>query len=123
MKRPTKSIRTLTLGIALALSAGLPALAEKPAHAGGGKHAQQEYKADKGGKHKGGGHDEPQRVTASGGERTSISVNLQIGGYFSDTQRRAVVAGAGLRRAARRAAALEAPHRQARRGPRRPAAP
>lgn len=91
MKQPTNTIRTLALGIALALCASLPALAEKPAHAGGGKHAQQDYKAEKGGKHKGGGQDEPRRVTSSGGDRTSISVNLQIGGYFSDSQRRAVV--------------------------------
>jgi Ni/Co efflux regulator RcnB len=92
MKRPTNNCKSLLLGAALALAVSLPALAEKPAHAGGGKHGQQEYKAEKGGKHKGGGHDEPRRVTSSGGgERTSISVNLQIGGYFSDSQRRAVV--------------------------------
>jgi Ni/Co efflux regulator RcnB len=91
MKRPTNTLQTLTLGIALALSASLPALAEKPAHAGGGKPPHLEQRGDKGGKPKGGGHDEPRRVTSSGGDRTSISVNLQIGGYFSDSQRRAVV--------------------------------
>jgi Ni/Co efflux regulator RcnB len=92
MKRPTITCKTFVLGAALALAASLPALAEKPAHAGGGKHDKQEHKAEKGGKHKGGGHDEPRRViSSSGGDRTSISVNLQIGGYFSDSQRRAVV--------------------------------
>lgn len=92
MKQPMITCKTFVLGAALALATSLPALAEKPAHAGGGKHEKHEHKADKGGKHKDkGGYDEPRRVTSSGGDRTSISVNLQIGGYFTDSQRRAVV--------------------------------
>lgn len=91
MKRPTNGFKTLALSAALALAASLPALAEKPAHAGGGKPPHLEQKGDKGGKHKD-DHDEPRRATSAGGDRTSISVNLQIGGYFSDNQRRAVVA-------------------------------
>jgi Ni/Co efflux regulator RcnB len=92
MKHPTNSLRPIALGIALALFTTLPALAEKPAHAGGGKPAHVEHKGDKGGgkPHKGGGHDEPRRVSSSG-ERGSVSVNVQIGGYFTDTQRRSVV--------------------------------
>lgn len=97
MKHPTISLRPLALGIALGLFAAGNALAEKPAHAGGGKPAHLEHPSDKGGKphksnksDKGGGHDEPRRVS-SGGERSSLSVNVQIGGYFTDSQRRAVV--------------------------------
>ncbi len=94
MKQPTISLRLLAAGIAMTFFAALPAQAEKPAHAGGGKPPHVEHKGDKGGKphkgDKGGGHDEPRRVS-SGGERSSLSVNVQIGGYFTDSQRRAVV--------------------------------
>lgn len=85
-------MKTLSLGLVLALCASMPALAEKPDHAGGGKHSRDEYKV-KPNKHS--GHDdrrgdEPRRVV-SGSSRTNVSVNVQIGGYFTDTQRRAVV--------------------------------
>jgi Ni/Co efflux regulator RcnB len=82
------ALHPVAFSLVLALCA-LPALAEKPAHAGGGKPEFLEQKG--GGKpHKGVGHDEPRR-DVSGGDRTHISVNLQIGGYFTTTQRRAVV--------------------------------
>lgn len=87
-----------------ALSLGtLPALADKPDHAGGPRHGQKEKKEkhDKGGDRHGnrqnsqgdrhgerrdGGHRPP-----SGGDRTNISVNVQIGGYFTDVQRRGAI--------------------------------
>lgn len=90
MKHPLISLRPIALAIALTGLASGPALAEKPAHAGGGKPAHLEHKGDKGGKpHKsdqGGGHDDARRVSSGG-----LSVNVQIGGYFTDNQRRAVV--------------------------------
>jgi Ni/Co efflux regulator RcnB len=86
MTHPFISLRPIALGIALTFLAAGPALAEKPPHAGGGKPAHLEHKdgkGDKGGKpHKGGGGD---------GERSGVSVKVQIGGYFTDSQRRAVV--------------------------------
>ncbi len=90
-----RSLSPFILGAALALAAA-PALAEKPPHAGGGKHGQAEDKPRGGGKpHKGGGDDRDRdggaRHAPSGGDRSDISVNLQIGGYFTDAQRRTVV--------------------------------
>jgi Ni/Co efflux regulator RcnB len=90
-----RSLSPFLLGAALALAVA-PALAEKPPHAGGGKHGQAEEKAKGGGKpHKGGGgggdRDSGARHAPSGGDRTNISVNVQIGGYFTDAQRRTVV--------------------------------
>ena len=92
-----RSLSPFLLGAALALAVA-PALAEKPPHAGGGKHGQAEEKAKGGGKpQKGGGgggggdRDSTARHAPSGGDRTDISVNVQIGGYFTDAQRRTVV--------------------------------
>lgn len=87
MNTHTNPIRSIALGLALALGT-LPALAEKPAHAGGGKPQWVDQKG--GGKSKGGG-DEGHRSVQSGGDRGGLSVNVQIGGYFTDSQRRAVV--------------------------------
>ena len=76
----------ILVALALALSA-LPALAEKPAHAGGGKNDKWEQKG--GGKpSRGGGDDGPRAVQRSDGDRSNLSVNIQIGGYFNDSQRR-----------------------------------
>lgn len=90
-----RNLSPILLGAALALAAA-PTLAEKPPHAGGGKHGQAEDKPKGGGKpHKGGGDDRDRdggaRHAPSGGDRTDISVNVQIGGYFTDAQRRTVV--------------------------------
>lgn len=88
-----RSFSPFILSAALALAVA-PALAEKPPHAGGGKAGQAEEKAKGGGKpHKGGGNDRDSgaRQAPSGGDRTNLSVNVQIGGYFTDAQRRAVV--------------------------------
>ena len=87
MTRSTRiPARLLALGLALALGS-LPALAEKPAHAGGGKPDKWEQKG--GGKpSKGGGDDGPRYVQQGGGDRSNLSVNISIGGYFSDAQRR-----------------------------------
>ena len=83
--------RLLALGLVLALGS-LPALAEKPAHAGGGKGDKWEQKDKGGGKSaKGGGGDGPRYVQQGGGDRTNLSVNIQIGGYFSDSQRRVAI--------------------------------
>lgn len=90
MKHPKMYLRPIALALAVTGLACTPALAEKPPHAGGGKPTHLEHKGDKGGKpgkrDKGGGHDEHRQAPA-----TSVSVNVQIGGYFTDSQRRAVV--------------------------------
>lgn len=83
----TNPVQSIALGLALALGT-LPALAEKPAHAGGGKPQWVDQKG--GGKSKG-GDDEVHRSVQGGSDRGSLSVNVQIGGYFTDSQRRAVV--------------------------------
>lgn len=103
----------LLLCAALSLGA-LPALAEKPAHAGGPGHGQQKEKKDKGGERRAERQDDRHHArpdarhddrhgersverrdggyrAPSGGDRTNISVNVQIGGYFSDVQRRSAV--------------------------------
>lgn len=74
--------------LSLALLAGLPALAEKPegAHQRGGKpdkhekHGKHEKHAPS---HRDDRHDRPRVATAP-----SVSVNIQIGGYFGEPQRR-----------------------------------
>lgn len=87
MKTKTDLIRSMTMGLALALGA-LPALAEKPPHAGGGKPQWVDQKGeDKSRRSDDGGP----RAVQSGGERAGLSVNVQIGGYFTASQRRAVV--------------------------------
>jgi Ni/Co efflux regulator RcnB len=87
-----RSLSTALLGAALALATA-PALAEKPPHAGGGKHGQSEEKSKGGKPHKSerGDRDDGLRHSGSGGDRTNLSVNVQIGGYFTDAQRRTVV--------------------------------
>ena len=87
-----RSLSTALLGAALALATA-PALAEKPPHAGGGKHGQSEKKSKGGKPHKSerGDRDDGPRHSGSGGDRTNLSVNVQIGGYFTDAQRRTVV--------------------------------
>lgn len=77
--------------LVLSLAAGLcmaPAMAEKPAHAGGGKHDKWE-KSDKGGKKD---RDDQPRYTQGSGDRssTNVAVQINIGGYFQDSQRVAV---------------------------------
>lgn len=77
----------LTLGLCLA-----PAMAEKPAHAGGGKPDKWE-KSDHGDKGAKGGKkdrdDGPRHAQPDSGDRSSSSVAVQIniGGYFQDSQR------------------------------------
>lgn len=89
----TTSLRTpcLTALLALGLLCGLPALAEKPEWAGqrGGKpdkhekhekHGQQDRRAPSQ------RDDRPDRLRAA--PDTHVSVNVQIGGYFAEPQRR-----------------------------------
>ncbi|WP_332738294.1 hypothetical protein [Hydrogenophaga sp.] len=79
------------LSLAMALSAS-PALAEKPDHAGGGKPDKWE-KSDRGGKSSKGARDDQPRHTQQGsGDRssTNVAVQINIGGYFQDSQRVAV---------------------------------
>ena len=110
MKKPNLTL--LTLSLALALSAG-NALAERPDHAGGGKPDKWE-KSDRGGRHdrddrhdrherrdrheRGGDRgdrrdrdDGPRYVQGGDRDRSygGTSINIQIGGYFGDTERRA----------------------------------
>lgn len=98
MKKPNLTL--LTLSLALALSAG-NALAERPDHAGGGKPDKWE-KSDRGGRHdRDDRHDRHERRDrrdrddgpryVQGGDRSygGTSINIQIGGYFGDIQRRA----------------------------------
>lgn len=110
MKKPNLTL--LTLSLALALSAG-NALAERPDHAGGGKPDKWE-KSDRGGRHdRDDRHDRHERRDrherggdrgdrrdrdegpryVQGGDRDrsygGTSINIQIGGYFNEPQRRA----------------------------------
>jgi Ni/Co efflux regulator RcnB len=91
MKTPLKHIaRSLVLSLAAGLCLA-PAMAEKPAHAGGGKPAKWE-KSERDGKGKG-DREDPQRRSAQGsGDRssTNVAVQINIGGYFQDNQRLAV---------------------------------
>jgi Ni/Co efflux regulator RcnB len=74
------SLPSLLLGLMLAGS--FPAMAEKPEWAGksgGGKHEKQgKHEKD----HRDDGRSAPRTSSSSG-----VSVNIQIGGYFGDTQR------------------------------------
>lgn len=78
----------LFLGLGMA-----PAMAEKPAHAGGGKSEKWE-KPDHGDKGNKGGRqdrDDPRQHSPSGsGDRSNVAVQINIGGYFQDNQRLAV---------------------------------
>lgn len=97
-----RSLGPLFLGTALALAAA-PALADKPAHAGGASHGRADDKPKGGGKpHKKDDRQDERREPrggerhggsrpAPGGERSGLSVNVQIGGYFNDVQRRSAV--------------------------------
>jgi Ni/Co efflux regulator RcnB len=91
MNTPLKhTIRSLVLSMAAAFCVA-PAMAEKPAHAGGGKPDKWE-KSERGGKGKG-DRDDQQRYSAQGsGDRssTNVAVQINIGGYFQDNQRVAV---------------------------------
>lgn len=78
----------------LYLAAGFfmtPAMAEKPAHAGGGKPEKWE-KSERGGKGKGDRDDQQRYSTQGSGDRssTNVAVQINIGGYFQDSQRSAV---------------------------------
>ena len=91
------SLKHTARSLVLSLAAGLclaPALAEKPAHAGGGKHAKGEKyeQGDKGGKGGKKDRDDQQRHTSGSGDRSSsnVAVQINIGGYFQDSQRVAV---------------------------------
>lgn len=95
MKTPFRTAWTfagLSLVIAIAVS---PAMAEKPAHAGGGKPDKWE-KSDRGDKgDKGGKKDrdeQPRHSQMGSGDRSSnnVAVQINIGGYFQDSQRVAV---------------------------------
>ena len=82
------SLKHTARSLVLSLAAGLcmaPAMAEKPAHAGGGKHDKWE-KSDKGGKKD---RDDQPRYTQGSGDRssTNVAVQINIGGYFQDSQR------------------------------------
>ncbi|MDP1937558.1 MAG: hypothetical protein Q8N06_13370 [Hydrogenophaga sp.] len=86
--------RTLALGLTLGLCLA-PAMAEKPAHAGGGKPDKWE-KSDRGDKGNKGGKkdrdDQPRHSQQGSGDRssTNVAVQINIGGYFQDSQRVAV---------------------------------
>jgi Ni/Co efflux regulator RcnB len=89
LKHPARSLAlSLALGLCLA-----PALAEKPDHAGGGKHDKHD-KWDKGGKKDRDENRDGQRsqVQRDSGTRSSsnVVVQINIGGYFQDNQRMAV---------------------------------
>ena len=95
MKTLSRTLGALTgLSLVIAIAAS-PALAEKPAHAGGGKPDKWE-KSDHGGKgNKGGKNDrddgQRQSGTRSGDRSTGNAVvQISIGGYFQDSQRLAV---------------------------------
>lgn len=77
--------RTLLAAIALSLAAATPALADKPAGAGGGKHNGHEHD-DRGKGHgkKGNRNDGDKR------ERHDGKVNISVGAYFASPQRQAV---------------------------------
>lgn len=93
MKTPFKSLGALgaLAGLSLVMAlAATPALAEKPDHAGGGKHDKWEKHGGKGGR---GDRDDQPRYTQQGsGDRSSsnVAVQINIGGYFQDNQRVAV---------------------------------
>ncbi len=90
--RPS-SLFTTALSLALLLGS-LPALAEKPEWAGqpGGKHEQREKqdKRDKHGKHAPSQRDERMEPRREGARApsTNVQVNIQIGQYFGEPQRR-----------------------------------
>lgn len=73
--------------LGLALLGGLPAHAEKPEWAGkqGGKHDKHDKHEKHQPSHRDDGRDRPRASSSTG-----VSVNIQIGGYFGDTQRVAV---------------------------------
>ncbi len=88
------SLKHTARSLVLSLAAGLcmaPAMAEKPDHAGGGKHDKWE-KSDKGGKGGKKDRDDQPRHTQGSGDRssTNVAVQINIGGYFQDSQRVAV---------------------------------
>ncbi len=91
MKTPSRTLWAFAgLSLVMALSAS-PALAEKPDHAGGGKNKWE--KSDRGGKNSKGDRDAQPRHTQQGsGDRssTNVAVQINIGGYFQDSQRVAV---------------------------------
>jgi Ni/Co efflux regulator RcnB len=91
------SLKHTARSLVLSLAAGLcmaPAMAEKPAHAGGGKHDKGEKyeRSDKGGKGGKKDRDDQPRYTQGSGDRssTNVAVQINIGGYFQDSQRVAV---------------------------------
>lgn len=95
MKLSSLRIGALALVMALTATAGW---AGKPDHAGGGRDDDRHEKRDKdkGGKHRGDRDDDrrdDRREVYRSGERSSsgVSVNIQIGGYFNDSQRRVAV--------------------------------
>lgn len=85
------SARATALGLTLSLCLA-PAMAEKPAHAGGGKPDKWE-KSDRGNKGSQGGKEDrsgQSRNSPQGsGDRSSskVAVQINIGGYFQDHQR------------------------------------
>ncbi len=90
-------IGTLTLAMALASTAGW---AGKPEWAGGGRDDERHEKREKGHGNKHRGDDDRREVYRDGyrdgyrtGERSGsgVSVNIQIGNYFNDSQRRVAV--------------------------------
>lgn len=88
MKNPSRSVWAfagLSLVMAIATS---PALAEKPDHAGGGKHDKWEKQGGKGGG-KRDRDDQPRYTQQGSGDRSSsnVAVQINIGGYFQDNQR------------------------------------
>ncbi len=98
MKTSSRSAWALA-GLSLVMAfAAAPAMAEKPDHAGGGKHHKGEKherggKHDKGDKHGRGDRDDQPRYTQQRTvERSSsnVAVQINIGGYFQDSQRMAV---------------------------------
>jgi Ni/Co efflux regulator RcnB len=94
----THTLKLLGLSLVMALGAGC-AVAEKPDHAGGGKQDKWE-RADKGNKHDRDDRrergdrrdrDDGPRYVQGDRDRSSggTSINIQIGGYFGEPQRRA----------------------------------
>ncbi len=82
--------RALALGVALGFGLA-PAMAEKPAHAGGGKPDKWE-KSERDGKGKGDREDQQRRSAQGSDDRSSanVAVQINIGGYFQESQRVAV---------------------------------
>ena len=96
----THTTRAFAMALALGLSQA-PAMAEKPDHAGGGKHDKSEKyghggkghkgeKSDKGSKKD--REDQPHYSHQGTSDRSSsnVAVQINIGGYFQDSQRVAV---------------------------------